>query len=276
MQENTNLLISSINVGDSTMDYCRYGVGSRRLVVIPGVSIKSVAADGELLAGIMKDYLDAFTVYVFDRKKLKNKKTYSIEEMASDTVEALNRLGITKASFYGASQGGMIIQVIAEEWPELVEKAVLASTSSRNNEKLTEAVECWASLARAGEKKSLAESFADRVFGAGTLETLRDAIIQPNLGATEEELEQFAIVCSACLEYDRYEALSRFKAPVMLVASRGDGVLTGEASEDIADRLKQLRGNASSVVLKMYGPEYGHGVYAEAPDFFEIMRSFLD
>ena len=51
--------------------------------------------------------------------------------MAKDQVEVMKKLGISKASIIGVSQGGMIAQCIAIDYPELLDKLVLAVTVSR-------------------------------------------------------------------------------------------------------------------------------------------------
>jgi pimeloyl-ACP methyl ester carboxylesterase len=55
----------------------------------------------------------------------------SMEQMANDTVAALQQLGIENADFFGFSMGGGVALRVALRHPEVVRKLVLASVSYR-------------------------------------------------------------------------------------------------------------------------------------------------
>lgn len=263
------VVISSVQIDSTTMKYCRFGKGSRNLVIVPGLSITSVADQGEAIAAGFDSFSEEYTVYLFDRIT-DVEPSCSIESMAEDTVCAMRKLGIDKASFYGASQGAMIVQVIAEEWPGMVEKAVLASSLSRANDTLRATVGEWSSLAEKHDRQALAESFADYVYGSATLEQYRDYLVSSNLNVTDEEMDRFVILARACYGFDRYEDLAKIQAPMLIICSEGDKVLTAEGSKEMAQKL------GDRATLFVYGPEFGHGVYDEAPDFQTKMHEFLD
>lgn len=61
-------------------------------------------------------------------------ESYSIRDMALDQAKALKLLGITKTDVMGVSQGGMIAQFLAIDYPELVEKLIITASASRVNE----------------------------------------------------------------------------------------------------------------------------------------------
>jgi pimeloyl-ACP methyl ester carboxylesterase len=56
--------------------------------------------------------------------------TYTLDDMAGDSVGVLDALGIAKAHVCGASMGGMIAQHVAASWPERVSRLTLMMTSS--------------------------------------------------------------------------------------------------------------------------------------------------
>ena len=72
-------------------------------------------------------------VYIFSRKS-NLKYGYSTREMAKDQANAMKAIGISNAMIVGVSQGGMIAQYLAIDYPELVKKLVLAVTVSRKIE----------------------------------------------------------------------------------------------------------------------------------------------
>jgi pimeloyl-ACP methyl ester carboxylesterase len=58
---------------------------------------------------------------------------YTLSDMATDTAELIERLGISPAHVVGASMGGMIAQVLAAEHPERVRSltSLMSTTGSR-------------------------------------------------------------------------------------------------------------------------------------------------
>lgn len=66
----------------------------------------------------------------FGKSSYKNKKN-TMNSMADDVKELMDRLSIPKASFIGLSMGGAIAQVFALNHSEMVEKMVLANTAAR-------------------------------------------------------------------------------------------------------------------------------------------------
>src|SRR6476646_6369677 len=53
----------------------------------------------------------------------------SVEAMADDAVAFLDALGLTTVDLLGFSLGGMVAQVIVQQRPELVRRAILAGTA---------------------------------------------------------------------------------------------------------------------------------------------------
>lgn len=116
------------------MDYISFGEGSKKLVMIPGLgdALKTVKGSAVAFAIAYREYAKDYKVYVFSRKN-QMVEGYSTRDMAKDQAEAMKILGISKASVMGVSEGGMIAQYIAVDYPEMVEKLVLAVTLSRQN-----------------------------------------------------------------------------------------------------------------------------------------------
>lgn len=56
--------------------------------------------------------------------------SYSLEDMADDTVEVLKHLNISTCCVIGASMGGMIAQILAAKYPQYVKKIGLLFTSN--------------------------------------------------------------------------------------------------------------------------------------------------
>ena len=146
--------IETVSTERFSMEYFRFGTGEKTLVILPGLSVQSVMGVADAVAEAYLPIQDAFTVYVFDRRS-DLPPSYPVREMARDTAEAFRALGLEKVCLFGASQGGMIALVMAIEYPELVGKLVLGSSSAHVKEPQYRVLENWVRLAKAGDREGL-------------------------------------------------------------------------------------------------------------------------
>ena len=122
-------MIKCVKTKNFEMDYLQFGSGAKTLVIIPGLSIKSVLLSAESIENAYACFAQDYTVYLFDRKKDTGRR-YKIKQMARDSIAAIHALGLKDIYLFGTSQGGMICQFIAAFEPFLVKKMILASTTS--------------------------------------------------------------------------------------------------------------------------------------------------
>ena len=137
-----NVKSGSIPMDGTRMSYVSFGSGERALVLLPGLSdgLATVKGKGLLLAPPYRLFFDKFTVYMFSRKDALERGA-TIRDMAGDQAAALKRLGLKKVFLVGVSQGGMIAQCLAEDYPDLVERLVIAVSSPGADEMIRENVE---------------------------------------------------------------------------------------------------------------------------------------
>lgn len=256
----------TVYVDDIEMKYARFGSGADILVIIPGLSIKDVTDMAEVVEGVYHKFTKEYTIYIFDRRT-NAKEGYTIRNMADDTATVMRKMEIKNAYIFGASQGGMIAMYMAVYHPELVGGMVLASTASKLNAEFVKVYKNWAMHGRAKDSLALAAAFADNVYSQGTLENNREAIISANLDCSDEQHEHFVIMAQALDTLDIYDELEKIKCKTLVIGSEGDKVVGVAAQREIAKKL--------GCDLYMYGAEYGHGVYDEAPDYLDRMMDFL-
>ena len=249
------------------MNHIKFGSGSKNFVIIPGLSIHSIMGLADAIKDAYKIFAEDYTVYVFDRKE-DVEEGYSIKDMADDTAVAMKELGISGAYILGVSQGGMIAQLIAMDYPKLVKKLVLASTLSKPNKTFTDIGSRWIELARKKDERGLIESFVDNIYSDKTLASYRDVLISSNLGITDKEYERFIILTSACKTFNSYDRLKEIKCPVLVLGAKEDKVVTAKGSKEIADKL--------GCEIYLYGEGYGHGVYDEAEDYKQRCLEFFE
>lgn len=258
-------IVDKVITDDFTMEYCKFGNGEKPFVIIPGISLKSVVASADAVEGQFKDFSNDFTVYLFDRK-LNVKNDYSIKNMADDTAKAMTILGIENAVLYGVSQGGMIAQTIAINYPNLVSKLALASTVSRITPELENSLENGVLFAKNNKVNELVECFVDSIYSPQTLEKFRDYLINQCGDVSVENLEQFYYIAKGTSGFDVYNDLSKIECPVIVMGGKLDKVLGIQGAYDIAEKL--------DCECYVYD-DYGHAVYDEAPDFLKRIYDYI-
>jgi 3-oxoadipate enol-lactonase len=263
----TQSIVKTATKGDLEMKYIKFGTGEKNFVIIPGLSIHSVMGSAAAIEEAYSSFANDYTVYVFDRAE-NIKEGYSIRDMATDTATAMKELNIDNAYIFGASQGGMIAQYIAIDYPELVNKLILGSTLSKPNDTAKTVVNKWISLAENRDENALLESFVNEVYSPATVDAYGESVIEANKGITEEEYERFIILAKACENFNSYDELSKIQCPVLVIGCEGDKVLTAEGSKEIADKL--------GCEIYLYDSTYGHGVYDEASDYKDKCLEFFE
>lgn len=248
------------------MDYFTFGCGRRPFVILPGLSLKSVMLSAPSIRAAYKSFENDFSVYVFDRRKNIG-EGYTVYDMAEDTASVMRSLGVSDAYFFGASQGGMMAQIIALNHPGLVKKLVLGSTTSKTDDNASSVLSDWIKKAEQKDRKGFTQSTMSAMYSKRTYDMYIDAFMEMSSDITDEEFERFIIMAKASSGFDVYDKLNGIKAGVFVIGSFGDKVLGAEASFGIAEKL--------GCELFMYGKEYGHCVYDEAPDYKEKIMSFF-
>ena len=261
--------VETVHTEMFSMDYFRFGHGEKTFVILPGLSVQSVMGFAESVAEAYQILTDDYTVYLFDRRK-ELPETYSVYEMARDTAEAFRILDLDHIDLFGASQGGMIAMEIAIEYPELVQRLVLGSTSARIEETQFRAVRSWIRMAETGEKADLYLAFGEAIYPRTVFEQSRDLLRAAAETVSDEDLERFRILAEGLRGFDVSADLKKIRCPVLVLGSKDDQVLGAAASDEIAEKV----GNQTELVLYLYDG-YGHAAYDTAPDYKERILDFL-
>ena len=262
-----SILIEKVSANAFTMNYFKFGKGEKTFVILPGLSIQSVMGMADIIAQAYELIAKEFTVYVFDRRN-ELPDSYSVYDMAKDTAEAFDALGLKEVYLFGASQGGMIALTIAVNRPELIKKLMLGSTSANITEQQYKALSKWVCLAREKEKVRLCLEMGENIYPEAMFEQYKDILKKLGESVTEEELERFILLAEATKGFDISDKLNKIKCPVFAIGSTDDKVLPG-GTEEIADLLSDKADFESF----MYNG-YGHAVYDTAPDYKERLLKF--
>ncbi len=255
-----------IKLDESYINVIKFGCGSKNMVIISGISLCGLEGQGKTIADAYKIFADEYRVFLFERKKDLS-KNYAIDTMADDIYNAMNKLNIKSAYFYGVSQGGMIAQKLAVKHPQAVKKLALCSTVCRVNKTITNVLNNWIKYAEICDVVSLNRQFAKDVYSKDYRMRFKDVFLQLENIGTYDDCIRFCILAKSIFAFDIYKQVNNIKCPVFVLGSEKDGVIGKDGILEIANKLK-----CSSFIYK----QYGHAVYDEAPDIKNRIKNFFD
>lgn len=251
------------------IDYIAFGKGSRTLVMIPGLSdgLKTVRGMALPFAWLYRKLAKQFRVYSFSRADHMN-EGYTNREMAQDVKLAMDAIGIKRASILGVSQGGMIAQYLAIDYPEAIDKLILAVSMARPNELVQTCITQWNVLARAHDYKGLVIRTSEAAYTERYLKKFRLTYPFLDFMPKPKSYDRYLVMAHACVTHDAYDLLDRIKVPTLVIGGEQDMIVGAQGSRDLAERIPNSQ-------LIMY-PQYGHGAFEEAKDFQNIVLNFLN
>ncbi|MBR4163321.1 MAG: alpha/beta hydrolase [Solobacterium sp.] len=251
---------------NDSMECVTFGLGTKPLVIIPGLSDGMATVKGMALPfALMYHYLSLrYKVYIFSRPNHLSAQDPSLvttRHMAQDLSEAMDRLAINDVYVVGISMGGMIVQWLAIDHPEKVNRLALVVTAAKPNEMMREVVSNWIGLAEEGKIKELMLDTAEKTYtGNNITAKLSAGLIQL------KDKERFCREAKACLQHDAWEMLDQITCPTLIIGGRKDATVGVEASLSIKEKISDSQ-------LYIY-EKYGHGLYEEAKNFWRRIAEF--
>jgi 3-oxoadipate enol-lactonase len=158
---------------------------------------------------------------------------YSMDDLGSDLLALLDRLGIERASLCGLSIGGMISMWVAAHAPDRVDRLVLCSTSAQLGPR-----ESWlerAATVRAEGVGAIADAVLGRWFTPGFAAANPDEIARMRAILTATPPEGYAGCCEAIAEMDLTPDLPSITAPTLVISGADDPATPPEHGRRIAD-----------------------------------------
>lgn len=246
-------------------DYIRFGGGKKPLIMIQGLNTRGIKGAALSLAYMYRIFAKEYTVYLFDRRPVVY-DGITVRDMAADIASAMDALGLRNADVFGTSQGGMIAQYLAIDRPDLVRRLVLAVTLSRNNDTVKQVVGDWIEMAERGDMKGFVLDMAEKMYSETYVRKYRPLMPLLTILQKPKDVKRFVILAKSCLTCDTYDILDKIKCPTLVIGGKQDKVVSGVASEEIAEKL--------GCRLHMYD-NLGHAAYEEAQDFNQMVYDFL-
>ncbi len=258
-----------VTVGNTDMYYVSFGEGKKKLIVLPGLSdgLWTVKGKAWLLSGSFKHFFKDYTVYMFSRKN-DLPENYSIKEMADDQAEAMKNLGIDKAIVMGVSQGGMVSQFLAANYPELVEKLILVVTAPYANGTIKSVVTKWIDMTKSDSYTNLMLDTAEKVYTEKFNE--KNKKILPMLARITKpaSYDRFLTNAHAILNFDAREELAKITCPTYIMAGNKDNVVGNEAPYELKAGIKDSE--------MMIFDGLGHGLFEEDKNFYNKVLEYCN
>lgn len=260
--------MATIRINDINLYYEQTGSGPD-LILISGLSADHSMWDPKYLT-------DHFRVLTFDNRGAGQTDTpntpYSMEGFMSDTVTLCHSLGIKKAHFVGHSMGGHIVQYIAANYPELVDKAIIACSEQKFSIISYLATKLQIDLRQYNiPQKTLIENYLPLLFSTHYLNHRenRDNFIRQTLDNPYPQSDQGYIAqVEAIRKHNTINLLPQIKSPTLVIGCDKDLLTPHEHSVFLQNHIP----DAKLVTIK----NCGHAPFIEKPhEFYKIIFKFL-
>ena len=245
-----------------------FGKGKKPLVIIPGLGdgVQTVKGKAQLFSLSYRLLAKRYKIYVFSRIN-ELRQGYTTRDMAADVAEAMETLNLDAAYVMGISQGGMIAQWLAADFPERVQRLILAVTTAKPGQLAKERIEHWQKLSQSGNFKHLMLDIAQHSYTQKSYQKWRLLYnIMGRLGRIKDE-KRISIQSQSCLTHDSLEVLKEIHCPTLVLGALEDDVIGVNGSKELA---KGISG-CQLLIFK----HSGHALNEENKAFQEAVRRFL-
>ena len=254
---------------DKSMDYVTFGKGKQPLVIIPGLGdgLQTVKGMAQMLALTYREFAKVYKVYVFSRIN-ELRQGYTTRDMAADVAEAMETLNLDTAYVMGISQGGMIAQWLAVDFPERVQRLILAVTTAKPSQLARERIEHWQELSQSGNFKHLMLDIAQHSYTQKSYQKWRLLYNIMGIFGRIKDKQRIDIQSVSCLKHDSLEFLEKIYCTTLIIGAEKDDVLGVDGSLGLHQHIK----DSQLTIL----PECGHALYEQNKDFQKRVLVFLE
>lgn len=193
---------------------------------------------------------------------------YTVRELAEDAVAVLDDAGLDRAHVVGTSLGGMVAQEVALEWPERVDRLVLACTTpgvsgyTMPEQTVRLLLKVPTMPVEERLKRLVENALADPADPA-----LVERIIAHRL-ASPQDPAAWQAQAAAGMSFDALGRLERITAPTLVLQGTADVVVDPRNADVLATRIPEAH-------VELF-PGTGHLFFWEQPErFVQVVSDFL-
>ena len=196
------------------MDYVTFGKGNQPLVIIPGLGdgLQTVKGMAMPFSITYRKLAERYKIYVFSRIN-ELRQGYTTRDMAADVAEAMETLNLDAAYVMGISQGGMIAQWLAVDFPERVQRLILAVTTGKPSQLARERIENWQKLSQSGNFKHLMLDIAKHSYTQKSYQKWRLLYNVMGIFGRIKDKQRIDIQSVSCLKHDSLDFLEKINCP---------------------------------------------------------------
>lgn len=251
------------------MDYVTFGKGKQPLVIIPGLGdgVQTVKGKAQLFSLSYRLLAKRYKIYVFSRIN-ELRQGYTTRDMAADVAEAMEAMNLDTAYIMGISQGGMIAQWLVADFPEKVQKLILAVTTAKPSQLARERIEHWQKLSQSGNFKHLMQDIAQHSYTQKSYQKWRLLYNVMGIFGRIKDKQRIDIQSVSCLKHDSLDFLEKINCPTLIIGAEKDDVLGVDGSLGLHQHIK----DSQLTIL----PECGHALYEQNKDFQKRVLVFLE
>jgi 3-oxoadipate enol-lactonase len=193
---------------------------------------------------------------------------YSLDQLAEDARALLQALGIGRTHFVGLSMGGFIGQILALEYPRMLQSLVLCDTTSRVP---ADAKPMWDERMRVARSQGMephVEPTISRWFTAPFREQRPDVVTPVRAMIRATQPAGYIGCCHAIAALDLTDRLRAISVPTLVIVGEEDSGTPVAAARTIHERIK----GSELVILK----SASHLSNVEQPEAFnQAVTGFL-
>ena len=260
---------ATLSRNGKTIDYVTFGTGKRPLIIIPGLGdgLQTVKGMAMPLSITYRILAERYKIYVFSRIN-ELRQGYTTRDMAADVAEAMETLNLDAAYVMGISQGGMIAQWLAVDYPESVQRLILAVTTAKPSQIARERIEHWQKLSQSGNFKHLMLDIAKRSYTQKSYQKWRLLYNVMGIFGRIKDKQRIDIQSVSCLKHDSLDFLEKINCPTLIIGAEKDDVLGVDGSLGLHQHIKD------SQLIILSG--CGHALYEQNKDFQKRVLVFLE
>ena len=260
---------ATLYINGKTMDYVTFGKGNQPLVIIPGLGdgLQTVKGMAMPFSITYRKLAERYKIYVFSRIN-ELRQGYTTRDMAADVAEAMETLNLDATYVMGISQGGMIAQWLAVDFPERVQRLILAVTTAKPSQLARERIENWQKLSQSGNFKHLMLDIAQYSYTQKSYQKWRLLYNVMGIFGRIKDKQRIDIQSVSCLKHDSLDFLEKINCPTLIIGAEKDDVLGVDGSLGLHQHIK----DSQLTIL----PECGHALYEQNKDFQKRVLVFLE
>ncbi len=239
----------------------------------PLVLVHGWGFDGEMtFHRIVEPLAEHFRVIVPDHRNHGKsdwvRGRYEVADLADELAGVLDAIGVTRATFFGYSLGGLVVQEMARRHSPRVERMILGATGAFPVRRIRPLARSGMWVARAIARFSTQEIAAvssHLILRSGALEQQHHRWMRAALLRRDPTL--FYEAGHAAWRFDSRSWVGRLSQPAMVVVTGRDQIMEPAAQRELAD----LMTDAEMVELPAAGHE---SILSEATEWVDLIKRF--